>query len=285
MNPNAKIFIVMGKTESRAPLAHRQQSMILVPRDTPGPATILRGMTVFGLRRQRPTAVTPSSSSADVRVPVGQPHRQRGRRASRIAQARSGPRPHPPLHALHRRGRTRHRARCAQRAAQRVAFGRPLRRAGRHPRLDRRVAGRKSEQLRLLVLKAAWLMDTVGNQNAHTEIQAIKIATPKTVEWILDKAIQTRGAGVAQPRLPLAQWFAEIRNLRFADGPDEVHKASLARKEIDDSAPAARGRCDTCAAGAHQLADGVLRTVEPGVFPGSCGPGAPDRTARHRRRV
>ena len=88
------------------------------------------------------------------------------------------------------------------------------------------------EQLRLLVLKTAWLMDTVGNRGAHTEIQAIKIATPKTVEWILDKAIQVHGAGGLSQDLPLAASFAGIRTLRFADGPDEVHKNALARNEI-----------------------------------------------------
>ena len=88
------------------------------------------------------------------------------------------------------------------------------------------------EQLRLLVLKAAWLMDTVGNKAAHTEIQAIKIATPATVEWILDKAIQTHGAGGLSQDFPLANMIAGIRTLRFADGPDEVHKNALARAEL-----------------------------------------------------
>lgn len=88
------------------------------------------------------------------------------------------------------------------------------------------------EQLRLLVLKTAWLMDTVGNKGAHSEIQAIKIATPKTIEWILDKAIQVHGAGGLSQDYFLAQAFAGIRTLRFADGPDEVHKNSLARAEI-----------------------------------------------------
>jgi acyl-CoA dehydrogenase len=118
-----------------------------------------------------------------------------------------------------------------RRASQRIAFGKPLAEQGviRDWIAESRV---RVEQLRLLVLKAAWLMDTVGNERAHTEIQAIKIATPKTVEWILDKAIQTHGAGGLSQDFPLAQWFASIRTLRFADGPDEVHKASLARKEL-----------------------------------------------------
>ena len=96
------------------------------------------------------------------------------------------------------------------------------------------------EQLRLLVLKTAWLMDTVGNQGAHTEIQAIKIATPATVEWILDKAIQAHGAGGAQPGLPAGRSCGRgIRTLRLADGPDEVHKNALARAELKRQA--ARG--------------------------------------------
>src|SRR5699024_5392393 len=88
------------------------------------------------------------------------------------------------------------------------------------------------EQLRLLVLKTAWLMDTVGNKGAHTEIQAIKIATPAAVEWILDKAIQVHGAGGLSQDFPLASPYAGIRSLRFAVGPDGVHKKPLARAEL-----------------------------------------------------
>jgi acyl-CoA dehydrogenase len=86
--------------------------------------------------------------------------------------------------------------------------------------------------LRLLVLKTAWLMDTVGNKGAHTEIQAIKIATPSTVEWIIDKAIQVHGAGGLSQDFFLAPAAAYVRTLRFADGPDEVHKNALARNEL-----------------------------------------------------
>jgi acyl-CoA dehydrogenase len=96
------------------------------------------------------------------------------------------------------------------------------------------------EQLRLLVLKTAWLMDTVGNRGAHTEIQAIKIATPASVEWILDKAIQAHGAGGLSQDFPLAQLWVQARTLRFADGPDEVHKRSLARRELRKCQPEAR---------------------------------------------
>jgi acyl-CoA dehydrogenase len=88
------------------------------------------------------------------------------------------------------------------------------------------------EAARLLVLKTAWLMDTVGNKGAHTEIQAIKIATPAMAEWVIDKAIQAHGAGGVSQDFPLAQLWASARTLRFADGPDEVHKRSLARREL-----------------------------------------------------
>jgi acyl-CoA dehydrogenase len=98
------------------------------------------------------------------------------------------------------------------------------------------------EQLRLLVLKAAWLMDTAGNKGAHTEIQAIKIAAPSTVEWILDKAIQVHGAGGLSQDFPLAAAFAYNRTLRFADGPDEVHKNALARNELRRQATAREAR-------------------------------------------
>jgi acyl-CoA dehydrogenase len=102
----------------------------------------------------------------------------------------------------------------------------------RHARPRIAEARVRVEQLRLLVLKTAWLMDTVGNKGAHTEIQAIKIATPRAVEWILDKAIQIHGAAGLSQDFPLAEAFAAIRALRFADGPDEVHKNALARSEL-----------------------------------------------------
>jgi len=119
---------------------------------------------------------------------------------------------------------------CA-RANERVAFGRKLSEQGviREWIAESRV---RLEQLRLLVLKTAWLMDTVGNRGAHTEIQAIKIATPQTVEWILDKAIQVHGAAGLSQDFRLAAAFAHNRTLRFADGPDEVHKNALAKAEL-----------------------------------------------------
>jgi acyl-CoA dehydrogenase len=94
----------------------------------------------------------------------------------------------------------------------------------------------KIEQLRLLTLKAAWLMDTRGTKAAHTEIQAIKIAAPRTVGWIVDKAIQVHGGGGLSQDFPLAYGYALARTLRLADGPDEVHKTALARAELRRSA-------------------------------------------------
>ncbi|MEU1226675.1 acyl-CoA dehydrogenase family protein [Streptomyces sp. NPDC005828] len=129
---------------------------------------------------------------------------------------------------------------CA-RADERVAFGRPIAEQGviRDRIAESRV---RIEQLRLLVLKAAWLMDTVGNKGAHAEIQAIKIATPSTVQWILDKAIQVHGAGGLSQDFPLAASYAHIRTLRFADGPDEVHKNALAKSALRQQAKARASR-------------------------------------------
>jgi acyl-CoA dehydrogenase len=125
---------------------------------------------------------------------------------------------------------------CA-RAQSRAPFGKPLAEQGvvRDWIAQARV---KVEQLRLLCLKAAWLMDTVGNKGAHTEIQAIKIATPQVVEWIYDRAIQLHGAAGLSQDFPLASGYALIRTLRIADGPDEVHINALARSELRRQAAA-----------------------------------------------
>jgi len=112
-----------------------------------------------------------------------------------------------------------------------VAFGKPLAQQGV---VQQKIASARVaiEQARLLVLKTAWLMDTVGNQGAHTEIQAIKIVTPRMAEWVLDKAIQAHGAAGVSQDFPLASLWVGARSLRLADGPDEVHLASLARREL-----------------------------------------------------
>jgi acyl-CoA dehydrogenase len=226
MNPEAEIFIVMGKTDPAAS-RHRQQSMILVPRDTPG-VDVVRGMEVLGYD-DHDHGGHAEIYFRDVRVPAGNLIAGEGDGFA-IAQARLGP---GRIHHCMRSVGVAERAlelMCA-RADSRVAFGKPLADQGviRDWIAESRV---RIEQLRLLVLKAAWLMDTAGNKAAHTEIQAIKIATPATVEWIIDKAIQVHGAGGLSQDFPLAAAFAGIRTLRFADGPDEVHKNSLARAEL-----------------------------------------------------
>jgi len=226
MNPNAQILIVMGRSDPSA-ARHAQHAMVLVPRDTPG-LEIQRGMEVFGYDDHSHGGHA-ELSLTDVRVPTSNLIGGEGHGFA-IAQARLGP------------GRIHHCMRAigvaeraielmCQRANQRTAFGRPLAEQGiiRDWIAEARV---RVEQLRLLVLKTAWLMDTVGNKGAHTEIQAIKIATPMAVEWILDKAIQIHGAAGLSQDFPLAEAFAAIRTLRFADGPDEVHKNALARSEL-----------------------------------------------------
>ena len=226
MNPEAEIFIVMGKTDPSAE-RHRQQSQILVPRDTPG-VRVVRGMEVFGYD-DHDHGGHAEIEFHDVRVPAGNLIAGEGDGFA-IAQARLGP---GRIHHCMRSIGVAERAieLMCTRAAERVAFGKPIAEQGvvRDWIAESRV---RLEQLRLLVLKTAWLMDTVGNRGAHTEIQAIKIATPITVQWILDKAIQVHGAGGLSQDFPLASAYAGIRTLRLADGPDEVHKNALARHEI-----------------------------------------------------
>jgi len=226
MNPNARILIVMGKTDPSAD-RHRQQSMILVPRDTPG-LQIERGMDVFGYDDHEHGGHAQLTFS-NVRVPATNLIGGEGDGFA-IAQARLGP---GRIHHCMRAIGTAERAieLMCERAADRMAFGRVLAEQGvvRSWIAESRV---NLEQLRLLVLKTAWLMDTVGNKGAHTEIQAIKIATPQVVQSILDKAIQVHGAAGVSQDFPLAKMFAYNRTLRFADGPDEVHKNALAKEEL-----------------------------------------------------
>ena len=226
MNPNCRLFIVMGKTDPTAH-RHRQQSMILVPRDTPG-LEVLRGMEVYGYDDHEHGGHA-ELRFTDVRVPVSNQLGEEGGGFG-IAQARLGP---GRIHHCMRSIGIAERAieMMCERARERVAFGRPIADQGtiRSWIAESRV---RLEQLRLLVLKTAWLMDTVGNKGAHTEIQAIKIATPETVQWILDKAIQIHGAAGLSQDFPLANRYAGIRTLRFADGPDEVHKNALAKAEL-----------------------------------------------------
>ncbi|GHH49134.1 acyl-CoA dehydrogenase family protein [Streptomyces candidus] len=227
MNPDCKIFIVMGKTDPDGDDVRRQQSMILVPRDTPG-VEIRRAMQVYGYEDHSHGGHAEVVLDG-VRVPAANLVGEEGGGFA-IAQARLGP------------GRIHHCMRLigmaeraielmCRRAVTRTAFGKPLARQGvvQNWIADARVT---VEQLRLLVLKTAWLMDTVGNRGAHTEIQSIKIATPRAVLDIIDNAVQLYGAGGVSQDFPLAELWASARTLRLADGPDEVHQRSLARREL-----------------------------------------------------
>jgi acyl-CoA dehydrogenase len=226
MDPRCKILIVMGKTNPDAD-RHRQQSQILVPADTPG-VTMKRGMHVFGY-----TDGTHGGHAevifSDVRVPAGNVIAGEGEGFA-IAQARLGP---GRIHHCMRQIGAAERALelTCRRVISRVAWGKPLADQGviQDWIAEARV---RIEAARLLVLKTAWLMDTVGNKGAHTEIQAIKILVPQTTEWILDKAIQAHGAGGVSQDFPLAALWAHARTLRLADGPDEVHKRSMAYREL-----------------------------------------------------
>ncbi|MGH3303808.1 MAG: acyl-CoA dehydrogenase family protein [Streptosporangiaceae bacterium] len=226
MDPRCKILIVMGKTNPDAD-RHRQQSQILVPADTPG-VTMKRGMHVFGY-----TDGTHGGHAevifSDVRVPVRNVIAGEGEGFA-IAQARLGPgRIH---HCMRQIGAAERAVELmCRRVTSRVAWGKPLAEQGviQDWIAEARV---RIEAARLLVLKTAWLMDTAGNKGAHTEIQAIKILVPQMTEWILDKAIQAHGAGGVSQDFPLAVLWAHARTLRLADGPDEVHKRSLAYREL-----------------------------------------------------
>jgi acyl-CoA dehydrogenase len=226
MNPDAAIFIVMGKTDPDA-ARHRQQSMILVPRSSPG-VRIVRPLTVFGYD-DRDHGGHAEVLFDDVRVPATNLLAGEGDGFA-IAQARLGPgRIHHCMRALGIGERAI--ALVKERARSRVAFGRPLAEQGviREWIAEARI---ELESLRLLVLKTAWLMDTVGNRRAMTEIQAIKIAVPRAVQRILDRAIQVFGAAGVSSDTPLAALFAGVRTLRIADGPDEVHLAGLGRAQL-----------------------------------------------------
>jgi len=226
MDERCKLFIVMGKTDPDAE-RHRQQSMICVPPDTPG-VRIKRSMRVFGFTDSTHGGHGEIEFS-DVRVPAANLIAGEGDGFA-IAQARLGP---GRIHHCMRQIGSAERALEALclRARSRVAWGKPIADQGvvQDWIAESRV---RIEQARLLVLKTAWLMDTVGNKGAHTEIQAIKIAVPRMTEWVIDKAIQVHGAGGISQDFPLAAAWAGARSLRFADGPDEVHKRSLANREL-----------------------------------------------------
>ena len=223
-HPHCRILIVMGKTQPDAP-TYTQQSQVLVPLDTPG-VTVLRNLPVFGYTDQDGHG---ELEFEDVRVPVSNVISKEGD-GFMIAQARLGPgRIHHCMRAIGAAERALE-AMC-RRAVSRVTFGQPL--AMRGNIQDWIAESRiEIEMARLLTLKAAWMMDTVGNRNARTEIAAIKVAAPNVALKVLDRAIQVHGGGGVSDDFGLASAYAHLRTLRLADGPDEVHKLSIARREL-----------------------------------------------------
>jgi acyl-CoA dehydrogenase len=225
MDPRCKIFILMGKTDPNAP-RHQQQSMILLPRDTPG-VNVVRALTVFGYD-DAPHGHA-EVEFKDVRVPAENILLGEGR-GFEIAQGRLGP------------GRIHHCMRMiglaepsleamVARVKSRVAFGRPLADQGviREWIADSRM---EIEQARLLTLKAAHMMDTVGNKVAQAEIAMIKVIAPKMLLAVIDRAIQAHGGGGVSQDFGLAYAWARSRVMRIVDGPDEVHKRAVARVEL-----------------------------------------------------
>ncbi|HEY0766528.1 MAG TPA: acyl-CoA dehydrogenase family protein, partial [Steroidobacteraceae bacterium] len=220
------LFIFMGKTDPGAP-QYRQQSMILVPRDTPG-ITILRHLPVFGFDDAPHGHM--EIDFRNVRVPADNLLLGVGR-GFEIAQGRLGPgRIH---HAMRLIGvAERALEKMCKRVKTRVAFGRPL--AEQSVTLERIAESRiRIDQARLLAYKAAWLMNKVGNKAARAEIAMIKIASADTACQVVDWAIQAHGAAGLCDDFHLASAYAQARALRLADGPDEVHRNQIGRLELD----------------------------------------------------
>jgi len=229
MTDRCKVAIVMGVTDPDADPYHRQ-SMILVPLDAPG-VEVERNLSIFGYEHGGGHA---EIHYDDVRVPADSILGEEGAGFT-IAQARLGP------GRIHHCMRTIGLAERAfelmcTRAHARVAFGKTLAEQGV---IQEWIANSriKLEQARLLVMKTAWLMDTVGKKGARIEISAIKVAAVEAAEYVLDKAIQVHGGGGVTQDFPLAGMWAGVRTLRFADGPDEVHRMVIARRELARFAP------------------------------------------------
>ena len=225
MSPRCRLLIVMGVTDPDAE-RHRRQSMIIVPRDTPG-LTILRSTSLFGYD-DGPHGGHAEVIYDNVRVPASNLLGEEGD-GFRLAQERLGPgRIH---HAMRTIGMAERALELmCRRTSARSTFGQPIIEHGVVQRWisEARV---RIEQVRLLVLKTAWLMDTVGNRGARIEVSAIKVAAPEVATWVIDRAIQAHGgAGVSQDTL-LPELYAVARILQIADGPDEVHHMAIARRE------------------------------------------------------
>ncbi len=225
-DPRCKLFILMGKTDPANPNRHMQQSMILVPRETPG-ITVLRALTVFGYD-DSPHGHA-ETLFENVEVPVENILLGEGR-GFEIAQGRLGPgRIH---HCMRLIGQAERALELmCKRALLRKPFGKRLSEQGV---TEERIAESRIaiEQARLLVMKAAWMMDTVGNKAARAEIAMIKVAATNLACKVIDWAIQAHGGGGVSQDFPLAYAYAISRALRFADGPDEVHRAQIARLEL-----------------------------------------------------
>ncbi len=225
-DPRCKIIIFMGKTDPSNPDRHRQQSMVLVPKDTPG-VTVLRALPIFGFY-----GVPDRASEVDfanVRVPVSNILLGEGR-GFEIAQGRLGPgRIHHCMRLVGLAERTLEK--MCRRALSRVAFGKPI---SEQTVTQERIAEARImiEQSRLLTLKAAYMMDTVGNKVARSEIAMIKVAVPNMACQVIDWAIQMFGAAGTGNDYGLALAYATARLLRIADGPDEVHRNQIARLEM-----------------------------------------------------
>jgi acyl-CoA dehydrogenase len=225
-DPRCKIIIFMGKTDPSNPDRHRQQSMVLVPKDTPG-VTVLRALPIFGFY-----GVPDRASEVDfanVRVPTSNILLGEGR-GFEIAQGRLGPgRIHHCMRLVGLAERTLEK--MCRRAQSRVAFGKPI---SEQTVTQERIAESRImiEQSRLLTLKAAYMMDTVGNKVARSEIAMIKVAVPNMACQVIDWAIQMFGAAGTGNDYGLALAYATARLLRIADGPDEVHRNQIARLEM-----------------------------------------------------
>ena len=225
-DPRCKILIFMGKTDPDNPNRHLQQSQILIPRDTPG-VEVVRMLSVFGYddapHGHAEVAFT------DVRVPASNMILGEGR-GFEIAQGRLGPgRIHHCMRLIGQAERALEK--MCTRAKARTAFGKPV--SERTVTLERIAEARiRIEQARLLTLKAAHMMDTVGNKAARAEIAMIKVAAPNMALQVIDWAMQAHGGGAVAEDFGLARAYASARTLRFADGPDEVHRNQIGRLEL-----------------------------------------------------